>query len=57
VAAAPERFFVPPCVGHEGWIGVHFGPPTDRAEVMALARRAWRLTTPKRLAVQAPDDG
>jgi hypothetical protein len=51
VGAAPERFFVPPYVGHRGWIGVWLDDPgVDWAEVAALVRRSWRLTAPKRLA-------
>jgi len=29
VGAAPERFFVPPYVGHKGWIGFRLDRGTD----------------------------
>jgi hypothetical protein len=43
VAAAPERFFRPPYVGHRGWIGVYLDVPVDWDELEALARDAWNL--------------
>jgi len=51
VGAAPERFFVPPYVGHEGWIGFRLDDGTDWNEVEALIRRSYRMIAPKRLAV------
>ena len=51
VGAAPERFFVPPYVGHKGWIGFRLDDGTDWSEVEALIRRSYRMTAPKRLAV------
>jgi hypothetical protein len=56
VGAAPERFFIPPYVGHKGWIGIHFDNASDWAEVEALVRRSYRLTAPKRLAVLVPEE-
>jgi len=55
VEAAPDRFFVPPYVGHKGWIGFHLDPATDWDEVTALIRRSYRMTAPKRLAVLVPE--
>ncbi|WP_198377468.1 MmcQ/YjbR family DNA-binding protein [Neoroseomonas rubea] len=55
VAAAPERFFRPPYVGHKGWIGVVLEGRPDWDEVAALIRRSWRMTAPKRLAATLPD--
>lgn len=58
VGADPERFFVPPYVGHKGWVGVRLdegaariGPDWD--EVAALVRRSYVLVAPKRLAARA----
>ncbi len=51
IEAAPERFFVPPYVGHKGWIGINLGRGADWTEVAALIRRSYRMTAPKRLAV------
>jgi hypothetical protein len=56
VGAAPERFFVPPYVGHKGWIGVRLDPRMDWPEVDALIRRSYRMTAPKRLAIQVPEE-
>ena len=49
VAAAPERFFVPPYVGHRGWIGVRLDVPVDWDEVADLVEDAYRTVAPKRL--------
>ena len=51
VEADPGRFFVPPYVGHKGWVGMRIdddGP--DRAEVAFLVRRSYGMTAPRRLA-------
>lgn len=51
VAAAPDRFFVPPYVGSKGWIGVYLdGRSIDWGELEGLIRRSYRLIAPKRLA-------
>jgi predicted DNA-binding protein (MmcQ/YjbR family) len=50
VGADPERFFVPPYVGHRGWIGVRLDNKVDWREVAELVRRSYRMTAPKKLA-------
>ncbi len=51
VDADPHRFFVPPYVGHKGWIGVRVDlPDVDWNQVEILLAEAWRATAPKRLA-------
>jgi predicted DNA-binding protein (MmcQ/YjbR family) len=50
VGADPERFFVPPYVGHKGWVGVRLDSKPDWEEVAALVKRSYRLIAPKRLA-------
>ena len=50
VGADPERFFVPPYVGHKGWVGVRLDSNPDWSEVAAVVRRSYRLVAPKRLA-------
>ena len=50
VGADPERFFVPPYVGHKGWIGMRLDRNPDWNEVAAVVRRSYRLIAPKRLA-------
>jgi hypothetical protein len=50
VESDPERFFVPPYVGHRGWLGVRLDVPTDWDEITDLVTDAWREVAPKRLA-------
>ena len=49
VGADPGRFFVPPYVGHKGWVGMRLEPEPDWAEVADLVRRSYALVAPKRL--------
>ena len=56
VGAAPERFFVPPYVGHKGWIGLRLNADTDWNEAQALIRRSYRMTAPKRLSAMVPEE-
>ena len=50
VGADPQRFFVPPYVGHKGWVGVRLDNHPDWQEVAEIIRRSYRLTAPKKLA-------
>jgi predicted DNA-binding protein (MmcQ/YjbR family) len=50
VGADPERFFVPPYLGHKGWVGMRVDDAPDSDEVALLVRRSYRLIAPKRLA-------
>ena len=52
VGSDPERFFVPPNVGHKGWVGMRLDRKPDWAEVDLLVRRSYRLIAPKRLALE-----
>ena len=56
VAAAPERYFVPPYVGVGGWVGVHLGAATDWEELTILIEDGWSAVAPKsaRSAAIAP---
>jgi hypothetical protein len=54
VHADPERYFVPPYLGPGGWVGVNLSDATDWEQVEALAREAYRLQAPKRLAALVP---
>ena len=56
VGAAPDQFFVPPYVGHLGWIGIRLDRDPDWDEVAHLIAESYRLTAPKRLA-RALDQG
>ena len=50
VGADPGRFFVPPYVGHKGWIGMWLDRRVDWREVEIVVKRSYRLTAPKRIA-------
>ena len=52
VSSDPERFFVPPYVGHRGWVGVYVDVPVDWDEIAALLTDAYRMIAPKRLVAQ-----
>jgi uncharacterized protein len=49
VEEEPERFFVPPYVGHRGWIGLRLDRDVDWGEVEGIVTDAYRLVAPKRL--------
>lgn len=45
------RFYVPPYVGHKGWLGIQLDSAgTDWDEVAELIATSYCLTAPKRLA-------
>ena len=53
VTAEPDRFFVPPYVGHRGWLGLRLdiepqGP--DWGEVREVVTDGYRQVAPRRLA-------
>src|ERR687896_837383 len=52
VEVAPERFFVPPYVGHRGWLGVRLDVPVDWDEIADLVEAAYRTVAPRRLVAQ-----
>jgi len=52
VASDPDLYFVPPYVGHHGWVGVRVGPGVDWTEVSELVTDAYRAAAPKRLLAQ-----
>jgi hypothetical protein len=56
VSSDPRRYFVPPYVGHRGWVGVNLDDASrpDWTEVAALLEQAWRMTATKR-AIAAYD--
>ncbi len=55
VQADPERFFVPPYLGHKGWVGMWLDKGADWKEVAELVRRSYRLIAPKKLVAALPD--
>jgi hypothetical protein len=53
MAADPERFFVPPYVGHRGWIGVRLDvPPIPWDQIADLVEDAYRVVAPRRLVAE-----
>jgi predicted DNA-binding protein (MmcQ/YjbR family) len=52
VGSDPKRFFIPPYVGHHGWIGVWLDVEIDWDEVADLIEESYRMTAPKRLWAQ-----
>ena len=52
----PRRFFVPPYVGHRGWLGLRLDLDVDWDEVHAVIEDAYRCVAPKRLLAPL-DDG
>jgi hypothetical protein len=49
VEADPDLYFVPPYVGHKGWIGIRLDDRPDWQDVCRLIERSYRLVAPKRL--------
>ena len=60
VGADPERFFVPPYVGHRGWVGLRLAGPqvqgveVDWDEVREVVTDAFRVVAPRALVAQLP---
>lgn len=50
IEAAPLRFFIPPYVGHKGWVGARLDDGPDWDEVANVVRNSYMLIAPKRLA-------
>ena len=48
--SSPDRFFVPPYVGHRGWLGVRLDNGPDWGEVAGLAEEAFVSAAPGRLS-------
>ena len=53
VEADPERFFVPPYVGHRGWLGVLLNEGADWDELTGIVEDAFCTVAPKRLLEDA----
>ncbi|HYW27659.1 MAG TPA: MmcQ/YjbR family DNA-binding protein [Terriglobales bacterium] len=52
VEAEPDRFFVPPYVGHRGWLGVYLDVPVDWDEIRTIVEGAYRAIAPRRLVAE-----
>jgi hypothetical protein len=56
VEADAERFFVPPYVGHRGWLGVRLDRGLDWDELAGIAEDAYAEVAPARLVQAARVD-
>jgi hypothetical protein len=52
VEADAERFFVPPYVGHRGWLGFRLDRELDRDELAGLLEDAYVEVAPPKLVAQ-----
>jgi len=57
VDADPERFFVPPYVGHRGWLGVRLDRALDWDELAGIAEDAYAEVAPTKLVEAARTSG
>jgi hypothetical protein len=55
VSSDPERYFVPPYVGHRGWLGVYLDVPVDWDEITDLVTDAYCVVAPKGLVARLED--
>jgi hypothetical protein len=53
VDADPDRFFVPPYVGHRGWLGVRLDRGLDWEELAGIAEDAYAEVAPAKLVREA----
>ena len=53
VEADPERFFVPPYVGHRGWLGMRLDRGMDQDELAGLVEDAYAEVAPAKLVEAA----
>jgi hypothetical protein len=53
VEADPERFFVPPYVGHRGWLGVRLDRALDWDELAGIVEDAYAEVAPPKLVEAA----
>jgi hypothetical protein len=57
VEADPEKYFVPPYVGHRGWLGVRLDRGLDWDELAGIAEDAYAEVAPAKLVEQAQSPG
>jgi hypothetical protein len=53
VEADPARFFVPPYVGHRGWLGFRLDRPFDWDELAGIIEEAYAEIAPAKLVNEA----
>ena len=49
VAGAPEHYFVPPYVGHRGWVGVRLDRDLEWDAIAGAIEEAYTAVAPRRL--------
>jgi hypothetical protein len=52
VHSQPDRFFVPPYVGHNGWVGIRLDGKPDWQLVTEILHEGYRLIAPKSLVAR-----
>lgn len=57
VEADPDRFFVPPYVGHRGWLGLRLDRGLDADELAGIAEDAYAEVAPAKLVQEAARAG
>ena len=57
VDSAPEHYFVPPYVGHRGWLGVRLDRDLAWDDIAGAIEDAWLEVAPKRLVEAFARDG
>ncbi len=57
VDSDPACYFVPPYVGHKGWVGARLDADLDWEELADLIEQSYRLIAPKRLAAKLNSAG
>jgi hypothetical protein len=55
--ADPERFFVPPYVGHRGWLGLRLDRALDWDELAGIVEDAYAEVAPPKLVENASRRG
>ena len=56
VAGAPEHYFVPPYVGHRGWVGVRLDHDLEWDAIAGAIEEAYLLVAPKTLVAALERD-
>lgn len=54
VESDPGRYFVPPYLGHKGWVGIRLEGNLDWDDVIDLIEESYQMIAPKRLRTQVP---
>ena len=57
VEAGPGRFFVPPYVGHRGWLGFRLDRGFDDDEIAGIVEDAYAIAAPAKLVAEARERG